>query len=290
MKPTILEHLTNLATQAALKAGKYIAESSQQEIAVMYKAGGDSLASQVVTEVDGKAQEIILQILKPSFADHDIALLAEETDDDGSRLKKEYFWCIDPLDGTLPFTIGKPGYAVSIALIRRDGIPVLGVIYDPVTQRLFSAALGKGVYINDKLWTSPIPTDSDCLNICFDCSFEMDSQRTEITQQMEAFVKEQGFARANIVVGGGAVLNACYVLGHPPAIYFKPPKEKLGGGSLWDFGATTCLFNEAGAHARDFSGNALKLNEPGSTFMDHCGVCFSTSSDLAMALKDFISR
>ena len=51
-------------------------------------------------------------------------VLTEETEDDGGRLRADYFWCVDPLDGTLPFIEGRPGSAVSIALIARDGTPV----------------------------------------------------------------------------------------------------------------------------------------------------------------------
>ena len=55
---------------------------------------------------------------------YDLALLTEELEDDGSRHVKDYFWCIDPIDGTLPFTQKKPGYGVSIALVARDGASV----------------------------------------------------------------------------------------------------------------------------------------------------------------------
>jgi fructose-1,6-bisphosphatase/inositol monophosphatase family enzyme len=65
------------------------------------------------------AQAAVLEVLAPTFKAYDLGLLTEELADDGSRFEKDYFWSIDPLDGTLPFTQGKPGYAVSIALVRR---------------------------------------------------------------------------------------------------------------------------------------------------------------------------
>ena len=52
---------------------------------------------------------------------YDFGILTEETPDNGSRLVKDYFWCVDPLDGTLPFTEGTPGYSVSIALVSKSG-------------------------------------------------------------------------------------------------------------------------------------------------------------------------
>ena len=54
------------------------------------------------------------------------------------RLELNYFWCIDPLDGTLPFIEGKVGYAVSIGLVSRDGTPLIGVVCDPYHQTLSS--------------------------------------------------------------------------------------------------------------------------------------------------------
>ena len=282
-----LNQLADLAAQAAIRAGEYIATSSQQELEVMHKEGGDSLASQVLTEVDENAQALILEVLEPSFGKVDLALLPEEAADEGSRLKKDYFWCIDPLDGTLPFTQGIPGYSVSIALVRRDGEPKIGVIYDPVKERLYRVVRGSGIEINGSPWFAPRALGNETqLRFCCDCTFASDPDRTRLTAEMEQFAREQGFAEASVHIGGGAVLNACYVLEHPPAIYFKRPKPKLGGGAYWDFAATACLFAEAGAHATDFSGKRLELNRPGGTFMNHCGVCYSTDAALAKPLID----
>jgi myo-inositol-1(or 4)-monophosphatase len=109
------------------------------------KNGGASLAAQVVTEVDHLSQDIILKTLHPSCLIYDLALLSEESPDDNQRLQKDYFWCIDPLDGTLPFIESVPGYSVSIALVSREGQSMLGVVYDPVTQTLYHAIQGQGL-------------------------------------------------------------------------------------------------------------------------------------------------
>ena len=80
-----------------------------------------------------------------------------------------------------------------------------------------------------------------------DCGFAKAPDREAIQAQLRGFAHQQGYATARIHIGGGAVLNACQVLEHPPALYFKRPKKQPGGGSLWDFAATACLFEEAGA-------------------------------------------
>ena len=116
-----LEDLCIIAINAAQKAGNIIASYANTNIAVQNKAGGDSIASQVVTEVDVKSQKIIVNELRESMAKYDLALLTEESPDDNSRLEKDYFWCVDPMDGTLAFIERTPGFAVSIALVSRNG-------------------------------------------------------------------------------------------------------------------------------------------------------------------------
>jgi len=290
LEESTLKELANLAEQAAKVAGHYIVESSRREFDVMHKAGGDSLASQVVTEVDEQAQSRILEVLRPSFGTYDLALLAEESEDDGSRLEKDYFWCIDPLDGTLPFTQGIAGYSVSIALVGADGIPVIGVVYDPVEQRLYRVVKGMGIQINGEYWTqSSIEVGHPrVLNAFFDCTFPADPEREAVSERMESLGRQLGYTQTNIRVGGGAVLNACQVFENPTAFYFKRPKPQRGGGAFWDFAATVCLFNEAGLHVSDFAGERLDLNRPDGIYMNEKGVCFSTNRQLARDLMQLL--
>ena len=88
-----------------------------------------------------------------------------------------------------------------------------------------------------------------------------------------------------IVDHQGAVLNACRVAEIAPALYFKLPKDTPGGGSLWDFAATACIFNELGLPCSDIRGEALRLNPEGSTFMNHRGICYASSPQLATAVR-----
>jgi 3'-phosphoadenosine 5'-phosphosulfate (PAPS) 3'-phosphatase len=277
-----LSILAERACEAALAAGRVITSYTAGQVVVHYKEGSDSLASQVVTEVDERSQAAILEILAPTLASHDLALLTEELADDGSRFEKDYFWCIDPMDGTLPFTQGKPGYAVAIALIRRDGEPMIGVVYDPVRERLYRAVAGQGLWINEDKWRLPLAESAgDCFYFYVDCTFESDPLRDVMTTQMQGLAQRMGYARSVIEVDGGAVSSACHVLENPPSAYIKPPKPELGGGSFWDFGATACIFQEAGAYARDYAGQRLELNSATHAFFNHCGVCFCSDSALA---------
>ena len=145
-----LRELADLAILAASKAGQMIARSRPREIQykdMQHAAGGESLASQVVTEIDRHSEDIILDILTPTLERFELGLLTEEQDDDGSRLTNDYFWCIDPLDGTLPFIEGSPGYAVSIALVSSDGTPMIGVVSDPWRRRCFTRSWRSGHFV-----------------------------------------------------------------------------------------------------------------------------------------------
>lgn len=275
--------LSQCAISAALQAGQMIANFDRDKLTVNTKKAGTSLASQVVTEVDHLSQAIILQTLQPSCDIYDLALLTEESLDDGSRLEKDYFWCIDPLDGTLPFIEGVHGYSVSIALVSRDSTPIIGVIYDPVEQTLYHAVKGTGAFRNGKLWrlAEPQVKKSSSLTFISDRSFIIHPQYNEVLNQLEKIAKTLGYFGVEVIQQGGGAMNACWVIEKSPACYFKFPCEHPGGGALWDFSASACLFNEINAVVRDFSGQPLELNRSDSTFMNHRGVIYAPDDALA---------
>lgn len=276
--------LSQCAVSAACQAGHRIAEYSLCAVDVKTKQAGTSLAAQVVTEVDHLSQDIIFQIIKPVCEWFDLALLSEESPDDQQRLSKDYFWCIDPLDGTLPFIESVPGYSVSIALVSREGVPLIGVVYDPVTQTLYHAIKDLGVWRNHQPLSPPLLTGSVAMQqITFitDKSFRQDPLYAATLTQLERLAVNLGYAGARLQLQGGAAMNACYVLNDPLACYFKFPKPQLGGGSIWDYAATACLFAEVGLPVSDMHGNPLILNPDGSTFMNHCGVLFCANPILA---------
>ncbi|QBG48677.1 inositol monophosphatase [Verrucomicrobia bacterium S94] len=261
-----LNSLCSIAIEAAEAAGKHIAETRPLDI--RQDKEGDNLASQVLTEVDGQSQDIVLRILEPTFAEFDLALLTEESPDDGSRLEKDYFWCIDPIDGTLPFIEAVPGYSVSIALVSKTGIPEIGVVYDPVEHTLYHAVRGGGAFRNSKPWK--IRVHGSQLQIITDRSVAEFPYCGQVADALGARVKAQG----------GGVMNALWCLESPPACYFKFPKEQPGGGCFWDYAATACMYTEIGAVVSDMSGNPLNFNAEYNRF-NRVGILFATDPELA---------
>lgn len=280
-----LNELLETAVKAALEAGKVIRYYTDKKIDVIEKTGGESKASQVVTEVDFKSQEVILSYLNPTIKQFDLALLTEESVDDYSRFQKDYFWCIDPIDGTLPFIEHTHGYSVSIGLVAKDGTPFIGVIYDPLKDILYSAAKGFGLFRNGELWQWNASVNMH-LTFVQDKSFFDFPDYNGIQNKVISIANEQGLDSVKTIAQGGAALNACWVLENSPAFYFKFPKDKPGSGSLWDFAASACIFNEANAVVKSFKNDKLDLNRKDSTFMNHEGAIFATNKDLASKIKN----
>ena len=277
-----LGRLTEYAVDAALAAGKVIQGYCGGGVEVFSKKGGDSLASQVVTEVDRKAQDAILEVLRPSIDPYNLALLTEESSDDGSRFHKEYFWCIDPLDGTLAFSEGENGYAVSIGLVAGDGSPQIGVVYDPVSEVLWQAARGEGVQRNGQDWK--VSDRRDTLTFTYDRSFEVHPQFSSLCHALSEVGRKFGLKDIQAIQFGGSVMNAMYALENWPGCHLKLPKPEEGGGSLWDYAATACIYEEAGGWATDVFGQRLELNRRESTFMNHKGVLYASDSALAATI------
>ena len=276
-----LQILSQLAISAAYAAGEIISKFTNQSIQVNSKTGGSSLASKVVTEVDLLCQNIIVQTLASCCKTYDLALLTEESPDNLDRLKKDFFWCIDPLDGTLPFIESSSGYAVSIALVSRQGISYIGVIYDPVEKNLYHAIKNQGAFKNSKKWTLPCPTNQKDLFFISDRSVKQLITFPQTLSALKSITKQLGYIQLSTIMHGGAAMNACWVLENSPACYFKFPKPENGGGSLWDYAATACIFIEIGAFVGDIHGNPLELNRADSTFMNHNGVLFCSNSLIA---------
>ena len=283
-----LTALTKEAVQAACEAGELIRSYQDREVEVIHKEGGDTYASQVVTEVDRKAQDAILRVLGPVCAEFGIAVLTEESEDDGSRFKKECFWCIDPMDGTLPFIRKEPGYSVSIGLVAKDGSPQIGVVYDPVRDVLWQATKGQGVQRNGEAWI--LDASSQELTFTYDRSFADRPERERVLQELEDYAHSVGLGKLVPTQFGGAVINACHALENAPGCHFKFAKSQEGGGSLWDYAATACLFEEAGAVVSDVHGDPLDLNRPDSTFMNHRGAVYATDQDLAERIREILAQ
>ena len=129
-----------------LETGKIAAKKAGDAIKKYYKAKyeiKEKSHKNPVTTADFEADRIIKDVLMSKFPSY--GWLSEETVDSPLRLSKERVWVVDPLDGTKEFIEGVPNFVVSIALVD-CGVPVIGIIYNPVLNELFYASKGNGAF------------------------------------------------------------------------------------------------------------------------------------------------
>ena len=138
------DFLLNLANNAAVKAGEEILKVyTSDDFGVENKCDESPL-----TKADKAAHYKIVELLEAS----NLPILSEEGIEISSdtRSKWDYFWMVDPLDGTKEFIKRNGEFTVNIALIHK-GAPVMGVVYTPVTRELFYAYDGIGAFKKDDL-------------------------------------------------------------------------------------------------------------------------------------------
>lgn len=271
--------LSQAALGAAAGAARFIRSRANEKIEVMRKEGGNTEASQVFTEVDLASERLILEALQPTTEKYELGILTEETEDDSSRHESDFFWCIDPIDGTLPFIKGEPGYSVVIALVSRDGISQLGVVHDVVADIAYHAIRDRSACRDGKPVSLSENVSATHLSWFMDRSMLKHPRFEEWGERLEDAARNRGLEGVRKIDHAGAALNASWLASSMPAVYFKCPKKEDGGGSVWDFAASSCFCEVLGLPVSDMSGKSLNLNPQGSTFMNRTGVLYATTEE-----------
>ena len=185
----------------------------------------------LVTEIDRASDDLIVGYLHQEYPDH--AILAEESGESGQA--SEYRWVIDPLDGTTNYAQGLPIFAVSIALEYRKE-PVLGIVYEPVTDEMFTAIRGQGAYLNGK--RLHIGGKTELIECVLATGFPYDIA-THPVNNVDYFIRMAPKARAIRRMGAAAYDLACVASGSFDGFW----EMAL---SPWDAAAATLLVTEAG--------------------------------------------
>jgi myo-inositol-1(or 4)-monophosphatase len=228
-----------VAEQAARAAGTLLLDAFGR-VEAHEKGPGD-----LVTAADLASQELIAGHLLQAFPEH--TLLAEEAGvvPDPS---KPWRWVVDPLDGTINFAHGFPFWAVSIAL-EREGRLVVGVVHNPLSGALYSAASGRGATLNGRpihvsaverlgasLIATALPTDFAAeadLQMAYFRRFSLGTHS----------VRRTGSSALNLALVAAGGCEVCY------ATFMNP----------WDAAAGVVLVREAGGAVTSLSGAAYDL-------------------------------
>lgn len=226
-----------IAIKAALKAGKIINRESVRldQVEIQEKAQFD-----FVSNVDLECETSICEILHQYFPKDTI--FSEEA---GEKYKtdSENVWIIDPLDGTTNFLHGFPQYSVSIALTQRGRV-VVGVVYDPVRNELFSAERGKGAFLNNKRIRVSNCRDFSHALIGTGFPFRRNDNYTDFMPKFERVAR----AAAGLRRAGSAALDLAYVSCGRLDGYWE------ANVNSWDMAAGTLLVLEAGGLVTDLWG------------------------------------
>jgi myo-inositol-1(or 4)-monophosphatase len=222
-----------VAEEAATSVGEPLRELHGETESVERKSD----AADIVTEADYKSEKVITTIIENEFPDHGI--YSEEAVEKESD--SEYTWLLDPLDGTGNFANGNPNYAVSIALIENNE-PVVGVVYAPETDELFSAIRGGEARRNGE----PIaPTDRDSLEE----SMVLSGYDPDGSFLSHCYHETRGVRRL-----GAAALNLCYLAsGSADAVWEYDTYP-------WDVAAGVVIARAAGANITNQDGMSYSLS------------------------------
>ncbi len=236
-----LDRFLDVATEAALAAGAVLQKYWGNLETVKEKGRPGDL----ITEADAAAEAVAIKILNRHFPDHQI--LAEESGKQGNQTS-QYLWAIDPLDGTTNYAHQYPFFATSIGLLA-DGIPQVGVIFDPFRQELFRAAKGLGATRNRQ--PIRVSTANTLANSLLVTGFAYDRRET-IDNNYAEFCHlthlTQGVRRA-----GAASLDLAYVACGRLDGYWER------GLSPWDITAGVVLVEEAGGKVTAYDQNPFNL-------------------------------
>jgi len=229
--------LLNVMTHAAQKAARgLVRDFGEIENLQVSKKG----TADFVSTADKKSEKILVYELtkaRPNFG----FLLEEGGEIEGCDTSKR--WIIDPLDGTTNFLHGLPHFAISIAL-ERDGEPFAGVVYEPVTDQMFTAERGQGAHLNKHRIRVSARADLTESLFATGMPFAGRDGHEQFLQQLEAVMVETAGVRRF----GSAALDLAYVAAGRFDGFWET------GLQPWDIAAGIVLVREAGGFVTDMDG------------------------------------
>ena len=232
--------LLDVAVEAGRKAGSILLDHTRSGFRIEYKN-----PINLVTDADHAAERCVIDHIHTRFPTH--GFLAEEQ----GRIEQSpspYLWIIDPLDGTTNFAHGYPAYCVSIGL-EYQGRCVLGAVFDPSRNDLFTAMEGFGAQLNGHpIHVSNASTLDNSLLVTGFAYDIRESPRNNLDHFAKFALKAQGIRRT-----GSAALDLCYVAAGRFDGFWE---VKL---NPWDMAAGSILVKEAGGRLTDFLGRDLSL-------------------------------
>ena len=233
-EPFLSSFLEDISKKAILEAGQ-IAISLKDSVTVRYKS-----ENQPVTNVDVKIDNFLKSFLKKNTPTY--GWISEESNDDGSRFSSEFFWCVDPIDGTRSYINKKPEYTISLALIKKNE-PVMGLVYNPETKELFFAEKNKGAFCNEQ----KIKVNQN--NDLYTSTYGISSSEIKKIKKYKCFNQDNTIKMGSIAYKIALVAKGTMDI----AISFTKKND-------WDIAAADLILREAGGILKNITGNKTIYN------------------------------
>ena len=225
----------------AREAGALLLPYFHKRVKVEYKGEVD-----IVTEADRASEQLIVKRLREHFPDH--AVVAEEGG--GHSGNSAYRWYIDPLDGTTNFAHSFPMFCVSMGL-EKDGELILGVIFDPFHEELFSAEKGSGAHLNNqRIHVSGVDHLEEAL-VATGFPSKKRHKNANIHFYHQISMRTHGVRRA-----GSAALDLAYVAAGRLDGFWEFNLHP------WDLAAGKLMVQEAGGCVTDMKGQIHLMDSP----------------------------
>jgi 3'(2'), 5'-bisphosphate nucleotidase len=226
----------------AKKAGEAIMAVYDKDFDVEYKADESPL-----TEADTKANDIIvagLERLNTKYAlPTNVPILSEEGKDIPYETRKnwEYFWLVDPVDGTKEFVKKNGEFTVNIALIHKD-TPVLGVVYAPALNETYWAKQSEGAFKEELIENKPQTVKLPKSKVRKEGELIVVASKSHMSAETKIFIDELATNYPLLTTHSiGSSLKICLVAEGEADIY-----PRLGPTMEWDTGAAHAIVIEAG--------------------------------------------
>ena len=231
-----------VAEKAALESGKIFKKFFGRATGIREKKHEHR---NLVTDADLAIEKIIRLHINRAFPEHHI--LGEEFGGLPKISQGQLIWLIDPIDGTNNFAQGLPLACISIGLWDHKG-PLVSVVYNPITEALYTAERGKGAKLNGKaISVSKIRSPMGALG---GVGWTRSNSKRERAKLFRVGVEK--FAKARAL--GTTTLQMCFVADAKMDFYFG------SGMYIWDIAAAALLVQEAGGKVTDIRGKPLTLS------------------------------
>ena len=226
------------AIELARLAGAEVSRMQRGELGVEMKPGDEP-----VTVADRRASEMIVAGLAESFPDDPV--ISEELPPAPGALGAPRYWLVDPIDGTKDFIRGEDGYSVMIGLVC-DGVPTVGVVYQPVLDRLFHGTPDGAVMVSasgsQRLVVSSVASAAEARLV---------ASKSHRSRELDRVKRELGIG--NELNVGSVGVKLCMIAAGWNDLYVNPATRT----KAWDTCAPEAILTPAGGRLSDLFGNPI---------------------------------